>query len=65
MGVTIAQSCARKEGRDGVNMRLPRVPSKLSTVYSHEMGRSWKGWKSSSTWEGSSRTMMPTPRPCD
>ncbi len=63
--VTFAQGCAKEDGRGRVNMRLPRVPSKLSTVYSHETGRSWKGWKSSSTWEGSSRTMMPTPRPCD
>ncbi len=62
--VTIAQGCAREDGRGRVNMRLPQVPSKPSTVCSCVTGRSWKGWKFSSTWEGSSHTMMPTPRPC-
>jgi hypothetical protein len=62
--VTIAQGCAREDGRGRVNMRLPCIPSKPSTVCSHVTGRSWKGWKFSSTWEDSSRTMMPTPRPC-
>jgi hypothetical protein len=65
MGVTIAQSCAREDGRDGVNMRPPRVPSKPSTMYSHVMGISWTGWRFSSTWDGSSRMMISTPRPCD
>jgi hypothetical protein len=62
--VTIAQGCAREDGRGRVNMRLPCIPSKPSTVCSRVTGRSWKGWKFSSTWEGSLRTMMPTPRPC-
>jgi hypothetical protein len=63
--VTIAQGCAREDRRGRVNMRLPCVPSMPSTVCSRVTGGSWKGWKFSSTWEDSLRTMMPTPRPCD
>jgi hypothetical protein len=40
MGVTFAQSCAREDGRDGVNMRPPYVPSEPLTMYSHVMGTS-------------------------
>jgi hypothetical protein len=62
--VTIAQGCAREFGRGRVNMRLPCIPSKPLTVCSRVTGRSWKGWKFSSTWDGSLRRMMPTPRRC-
>ena len=62
--VTIAQGCAREDERGRVNMWLPCIPSKPLTVCSRVTGRSWKGWKFSSTWDGSLRRMMPTPRRC-
>jgi hypothetical protein len=57
MGVTIPQSCAREDGRGGVNMRLPRVPSTPSTMHLHVTGTSWPEWRYSSTWGGNTHAM--------
>ena len=62
--VTIAQSCVSGDGRGNGNMRLPCVPRRPSNVRLRCTGKNWKGWRFSSTWGGSSRMMMPTPRPC-
>ena len=64
MEVTIAQSCVSGDGRGNGNMRLPCVPRRPSNVRLQRTGKNWKGWRFSSTWGGSSRMMMPTPRPC-
>ena len=64
MGVTIAQSCVSGDGRENGNMRLPCVPRRPSSVRLRRTGKNWKGWRFSSTWGGSSRMMMLTPRPC-
>ena len=64
MGVTIAQSCVSRDGRENGNMRLPCVPRRPSSIRLRHTGKNWKGWRFSSTWGGSSRMMMPTPRPC-
>ena len=64
MEVTIAQSCVSGDGRGNGNMRLPCVPRRPSSVRLRRTGKNWKGWRFSSTWGGSSRMMMLTPRPC-
>jgi hypothetical protein len=63
MGVTITQSCVSGDGREKGSMRLPCVPRRPSDVRLRRTGKNWKGWRFSSTWGGSSRMMMPTPRP--
>ncbi len=43
----------------------PCVPRRPLNVRLRRTGKNWRGWRFSSTWGGSSRMMMPTPRPCD
>jgi hypothetical protein len=64
MGVTIAQSCVSRDGRENGNMQLLCIPRRPLNICSWCTGKNWKGWKCSRTWGGSLHMMIPTPRPC-
>ncbi len=62
--VTTAQGCARRGGRGNVNMRLLCIPSTPLNARLVRTGKSWRGWKISSTWVGLSHMMMLITKPC-
>ncbi len=62
---TIERSCVRGDGRGGVNIQPPCVPSRPWSMFLRATRNHWKEWKLSGTWNGLSLVMIPTPRPCD
>jgi hypothetical protein len=64
MEATTAQSCVSGDGRENGIMWLPYVPWRPLDIRLRHTGKTWKGWRFSSTWGGSLCMMMLTPRPC-